>query len=70
MPILIMLNYFMAGRFVLVSTDGANIGTSCYSNYFKKTINILMQLRVREIDTGNMAEMLDDGFYQHEKSTD
>ena len=36
----------------------------------KKTINILMQLRVREIDTGNMAEMLDDGFYQHEKSTD
>ena len=29
-----------------------------------------MLLKVSQIDTGNMAEMLDDGFHQHENSTD
>ena len=41
--------------FFFISTDGASIGTSCYTNYFEKNINIFMLLKVQEIDTRNMA---------------
>ena len=63
MPILLKFNYFMTGCFVLVSTDGANIGTSCYTNYIEKNINIFMLLKQQEIDTRNLAEMFDGIFF-------
>ena len=63
MPILLRFNYFMTGLFVLVSTDGANIGTSCYTNYIEKNINIFMLLKQQEIDTRNLAEMFDGIFF-------
>ena len=53
----------MTGLFVLVSTDGANIGTSCYTNYIEKNINIFMLLKQQEIDTRNLAEMFDGIFF-------
>ena len=60
----------LAGVFFLISTDGASIATSCYTNYFEKNINIFMLLKLQEIDTRNMTEMLDDHFHQHKKTTD